>query len=871
MNSNETDDQSLPGLRFLLPWFLITALFSTLAGASLQQISAVEPGLHQLSEKAWAWVAPDDRTSNGALFVGKNSALLVDPGLTPELARQFLEAAASVTDRPIRHAVLTHWHPDHSLGSLCLGRRPYTLIAHPWTRRRFAETGVKQMASVPPLKIEEKRTIDSCRPVLPEMILSDETSFDLGEHRIEIFHTGPAHTSGDLVVWSPQERVLATGDLFLTNSLPYMGQGSIFGWIEALDRLITLDPHQVVPGHFEPTDKAQLAFFRDYLSALLKEVRSKVDAGVSPSQIGAEIKLSRFETMRQFPQYGATFSGNAETVARQILSEAARLGEMGGFSIAAGLDVGLNPHQIAFSADGETAYIAAAGSDQITKVAVSSLQVLGNLSVEGVPLGVTVLSGDRLSVAHFGQDRISFFKRNTVSSQGAAGKSLVTGKAPSLFAGPLPGGRYLLSVEQADEMLVIDSDKEEIAARYSTGSRPFPPGFTSDGRLAFVPNYNDGTVTIIDLWNQKVKPAVAVGIRPSGGAVLPGDGEYAVAVRGENKIAFINTATHQVTGELKEGIGQSPFSVVVVPNGKLAFVNNTASHDISVIDLEQRRVVARIPVPDQPIVMAVHPSGATLWVASEGVDRLTVIKIPQTWVEKRDAPAGGAQSPTQVGVLGMIHDAHRTSALWGLDQIRETIRRFAPDVVCAEIPPDRWPQIWSDFAERGLLRDNRIRVFPEYTDVLLPLRLELGFEIVPCAAWTQEMSDLRQNRIRQIETDEALASKREEYRRQTAAARERRVLSEEQMQDPRIIHSPAYDEQTRSELSIYDAFLNDWIGPGGWTHINHSHQKLIDDAIRKHSGRRILITFGAGHKYWFLEQLQKREDIELVDMSPYLP
>lgn len=188
------------------------------------------------------------------------------------------------------------------------------------------------------------------------------------------------------------------------------------------------------------------------------------------------------------------------------------------------------------------------------------------------------------------------------------------------------------------------------SASYPTGSRPFPASATSDGRLAFVPGYADGTVTVIDLYNDRVLETVTVGTNPSGGAVLPGDIDYAVVVRGENHVAFINTASHLVVGGLTEGIGESPFSFVVSPNGRLGFVNNTGSADISVVDLSSRRVIDRIPVPDTPIVMAVHPSGEALWVSSEGVHRLSVYSIPEGWRDDpRDRP-GSASAPLSTSV-----------------------------------------------------------------------------------------------------------------------------------------------------------------------------------------------------------------------------
>ena len=80
---------------------------------------------------------------------------------------------------------------------------------------------------------------------------------------------------------------------------------------------------------------------------------------------------------------------------------------------------------------------------------------------------------------------------------------------------------------------------------------------------------------------------------------------------------------------MRDGIGASPFSVVLSPNGAWGFVNNTASHDVSAIRMSDRKVIARIPTGEIPICMAVHPSGRTLWVGCEGTHDVYVIDIPQ--------------------------------------------------------------------------------------------------------------------------------------------------------------------------------------------------------------------------------------------------
>ena len=296
------------------------------------------------------------------------------------------------------------------------------------------------------------------------------------------------------------------------------------------------------------------------------------------------------------------------------------------FSVIAQLEIGQNPHQISFSDDGLTAYVATAGEDRITVLDAVRHEVTGTIATPGTPLGVIPLPGsDDLAVAHFAAGGLGRYSPGGTLAADALG----TSAGASLIVGPYLDRRYLVSVEQADSVHVFDSGAFEFIASYPTGDRPFPTAMTSDGRLAFVPGYADGTVTIIDLANDRVLGTVMVGTNPSGGVVLPGDEQYASVVRGEDRVAFIDAASMQVVDELSEGIGSSPFSIVLTPDGRLAFVNNTASHDISVVELATREVIERIPVPQIPIVMAVNPAGTELWVSSEGVHRLTVIAIPK--------------------------------------------------------------------------------------------------------------------------------------------------------------------------------------------------------------------------------------------------
>ena len=170
-----------------------------------------------------------------------------------------------------------------------------------------------------------------------------------------------------------------------------------------------------------------------------------------------------------------------------------------------------------------------------------------------------------------------------------------------------------------------------------------------------------------------------------------------------------------------------------------------------------------------------------------------------------------------------------------------------------------------------MIEEPRVRVFPEYTDLMFALAEEMGFAVEGCAGWTTEMNDSRRERLRQFSTDPRFATENAEYLRRRAAVRAGDPWDRGQVEDPHIIHSELYDERIKADYAVYDEVLNDWIGPGGWTNINEAHMRWINRTVDAYRGKRVLVTFGAAHKYWILESLRRRDDVELLDIRPFLP
>ena len=523
------------------------------------------------------------------------------------------------------------------------------------------------------------------------------------------------------------------------------------------------------------------------------------------------------------------------------------------FQVAETYAVGAAPHGM--QKQDNALLIAAAGDDKIEILDLESGAITARWDAPDTPLDLVTTPHGWLVTA-FAGDYVHLLD----TGGGATTMAWPVGKGPSLFA-PDDGGEFLYVVSEfADAFTVFDREMGEVVATYKTGKRPYPADVTHDGVLAFVPSREDGTVTVLDLLNQEQVTAVGVCAEPLGGSLTVDEVSYVVACGGEDKVAFINTASLAVTHEIADGIGPRPFSVAVDAGERYAFVNNAGGDTVSVIDLATRGVIENIAVGEIPIALRVFDH--TLYVASEGSNTVSEIPIPS-----KLRTLGGP--PNEVIVLGMIHDGFKTSERYSSEVLKALIRRIDPDIVVTEIPPNRLDAAIRGFEETGRVTERRARVFPEYADVLFPLTREMDFEIVGAAAWNPYMNRYRSRALERIENDPARAGEWAEHR---AAKRRQRDAIGNRWDDPLFIHAEEYDRIQKEGYGPYARYFHNDLGPGAWENINAAHYALIERALQKHmfKGKRILIMFGASHKYWFLEQLRQRDDIDLLDAKDFI-
>lgn len=286
----------------------------------------VAPGVYLFRTEPWLNIGNE---GNSVVVVGEDGVLVFDTNGTVIGAQKVLAAIRTLTDKPVRWIVNSHWHWDHWYGTAAYKSvfPEVSVIAHEKTRAMmmgpaldFNRPGVEEQlpgfitslekrlaeletAALPPVDLartrdvlnvargylEQKRDVPL---VFPDMTFTDSLEIDLGGRTVQVLNRGRAVTPGDAFLWLPEDRVLITGDLLID---PVTYALSVFPteWLETMEYLDSLGAAVVVPGHGAPLyDEAHLHATMDAMRFLLLEGRVARDRGLGVDAAREEI-LSR--------------------------------------------------------------------------------------------------------------------------------------------------------------------------------------------------------------------------------------------------------------------------------------------------------------------------------------------------------------------------------------------------------------------------------------------------------------------------------------------------------------------------------------------------------------------------------------------------
>jgi glyoxylase-like metal-dependent hydrolase (beta-lactamase superfamily II) len=198
----------------------------------------------------------------------------------------------TVSDKPVKYAVVTHHHADHSGNS-----------------GRYAAAG----ATVIGQANEAKHANDPTPPNRERMVPPTKTydrheTLRLGGARAELYHFDRGHTDGDTVVYFPREKTVAMGDLFTiaTPLINYSGGGSALGASRALHKVMALKFDTVIPGHgFEPVSRERLARYVADLDRVIAAAKAEIKAGVPKDQLFSRMDVKYLSWNLSAPQWSS--------------------------------------------------------------------------------------------------------------------------------------------------------------------------------------------------------------------------------------------------------------------------------------------------------------------------------------------------------------------------------------------------------------------------------------------------------------------------------------------------------------------------------------------------------------------------------------
>ena len=227
----------------------------------------------------YAFTAEGD--PNSGVIIGDDSVMIVEAQATPRLANKVIECVRGVTDKPISHVVLTHYHAVRVLGASAFGADQ--IIMSDAARGMVAERGQEDWDSEFqrfPRLFEGHESIPGL--TWPTTTFSDSMTIYLGNRRVEIKQIGRAHTAGDSVVWVPDSQVMFTGDIVEYHSACYCGDGYFGEWGSTLDAVKAYDPQSIAPG------RGDALVGREMVDAAIAATRDFVDSTYRPvAQVAA--------------------------------------------------------------------------------------------------------------------------------------------------------------------------------------------------------------------------------------------------------------------------------------------------------------------------------------------------------------------------------------------------------------------------------------------------------------------------------------------------------------------------------------------------------------------------------------------------------
>ncbi len=282
-----------------------------------------EVKVQKINDRVYALLGPVDAPNkqnrgymnNSLVIIGNKGVILVDSGSHRAVGEHISKAIANLTPKPVTHIFITHHHPDHHLGSAAFSG---ALIISSSNCAKEIENNGKGMVSW--MERMTGQQLRDTKPVIPQQTVAPESrlTMQIDGITLELLTPKVAHTHGDMMVWLPEDKILASGDIIVHAINPNFRDGDLKKWITVVGDILNLPFQTILPGHGALMQSKDVAEFRSLIAEFYKAVEDTQKAGGIDSDVRKRLDLTKWQKLAR---YEDMMSGNISRVFQQVEEE----------------------------------------------------------------------------------------------------------------------------------------------------------------------------------------------------------------------------------------------------------------------------------------------------------------------------------------------------------------------------------------------------------------------------------------------------------------------------------------------------------------------------------------------------------------------
>ena len=257
-----------------IPIIFIVSANKTIA----QNFDTVQIKTNKITDKIYML---EGEGGNIGVLIGNDGIVIIDDQFAP-LSEKIRTALKTLSDKPVRFVINTHFHGDHVGGNENFGGQGAIIVAQENSRLRM--TSDEFMATINNQK--KAAPYDA----LPKVTFNESVTLHLNGETVQVFHVTNAHTDGDAIIYFKASNVFHGGDVFVRYGLPYIDQprgGTIDGMIKGLDELLNRanDSSAIIPGHGKLAGKKDVLEFKNMLVTVRDRIAKAIKEGKTVDEI----------------------------------------------------------------------------------------------------------------------------------------------------------------------------------------------------------------------------------------------------------------------------------------------------------------------------------------------------------------------------------------------------------------------------------------------------------------------------------------------------------------------------------------------------------------------------------------------------------